>query len=329
MQHSRTAQCIRTQQHTRPLPRARRAVLGALAALTLVPLTACGDGDDTAKASTASPRATGSSPAKAAATGPYVAELKGLERKFDARLGVYAIHTGTGREVAYNDDERFVYASTFKALAAGAVLRKYSMDGLDRVIKYSKDDLITHSPVTEKHVDTGMTLGALCEAAVRFSDNAAANLLLEELGGPKALDAVLAEFGDDVTQMERNEPGLSDWDPKSPRDTTTPRMFATNLRTFVLGEALPKEERALLTKWLRTNRTGDEVIRAGVPKDWKVGDKTGTGSTYGARNDIAVAWPPNSAPIVMAIMSNRHSKDAEHDNKLIAEAASVVADTLT
>ncbi|MFD3912328.1 class A beta-lactamase [Streptomyces sp. NPDC058603] len=311
--------------------RARRAVLGALAALALVPLVACGQESSAASSSlsaASSPSATATT-GPGAATKPFTGELKELERTFDARLGVYAIDTGTGREVAYRDGERFGYASTFKALAAGAVLRKYSLSGMDRVITYSKEDLVANSPVTEKHVETGMTLKELCDATVRFSDNTAANLLFDQLGGPKGLQAVLRGIGDDVTLMERREPELSRWVPGDTRDTSTPRALARDLRAFVLGDVLGKGERAQLTEWLRTNTTGDELIRAGVPKGWVVGDKTGSGSYHGARNDIAVVWPPDSAPIVMAIMSNRPGKDATYDNKLIAEAASVVVGALS
>ncbi|WP_455356979.1 class A beta-lactamase [Streptomyces sp. SYSU K217416] len=306
------------------LTRARRAALGALASLALVPLAACGQDGSPASSS---PSAATTRPSTAAK--PFAGDLKELERKFDARLGVYAVNTGSGREVAYNDGERFAYASTFKALAAGAVLRKYSLSGMDKVIKYSGDDLIANSPVSEKHVETGMTLRELCDAAVRYGDNAAANLLFDALGGPQGLDAALEKIGDDVTRMERREPELSRWTPGETRDTTTPRALAKDLRAYVLGDVLGKPERAQLTQWLRTNTTGDDLIRAGVPKGWVVGDKTGTGSFYGARNDIAVVWPPDAAPIVMAIMSNRSEKDADHDDKLIAEAASVVVGTLS
>ncbi|MEU8351872.1 class A beta-lactamase, partial [Streptomyces sp. NPDC048845] len=185
-------------------------------------------------------------------------------------------------------------------------------------------------PVTEKHVGSGMTLRELCDAAVRFSDNTAANLLLKELGGPDKLEAVLErEAGDDVTRINRYEPELSRWSPGSTLDTSTPRAMARNLRAFVLGDVLGKDDRDQLTTWLRTNTTGDELIRAGMPEGWVVGDKTGSGSGYGARNDIAVVWPPDSDPIVMAVMSNRAEKDDAYDNKLIAEAASVVADSLS
>ncbi|GAA2612391.1 class A beta-lactamase [Streptomyces tubercidicus] len=305
--------------------RPRRLLVGALAALTLIPLTtACGNGTtDTSPAAATKAAHTDTTPKSSAR------EFKALERKFDARLGVYALNTGTGREVSYNADQRFAHASTFKAMAAGAVLRKYSLHGMDKVIKYSRDDLVPYSPVTEKHVDTGMTLRELCDAAVRYSDNTAANLLFDALGGPKGLDSVLEELGDHTTRMVRREPELNEWAPNDTRDTTTPRAFAKDLRTFVLGDVLPRPERAQLTKWLQTNTTGATLIKAGVPKNWVVGDKTGAGSTYGTRNDIAVVWPPHAAPIVVAILSNRTEKDGERNDALVAQAASVVADRLS
>lgn len=302
--------------------RARRLVAGLFASLTLVSLTGCGQGS-------APVRSSEEIPASSEASRSPAHRFEELERTFDARLGVYAVDTGTGCEVAYNDGARFAYASTFKALAAGAVLRKYSLGGMGKVIRYSADDLVDHSPVTEKHVDTGMSLDELCVAAIHFSDNTAGNLLLDAVGGPQGLDTVLEQLGDDVTHVERYETRLNDWAPGEKRDTSTPRAFAEDLRTFVLGTALGEGERAQLAQWLRANTAGAELIRAGLPEDWAVGDKTGAGGTYGTRNDIAVVWPPDRAPIVVAIMSNRKNEDAEYDDALIAEAASVVADTLS
>jgi beta-lactamase class A len=225
-----------------------------------------------------------------------------------------------GRELTYNADERFPFASTFKALAAAAILQKYGVGRLDETVPITR--LVNaYSPVTAQRVGTSMTLRALCSAAVRYSDNTAANLLLDRLGGPKGLDATLEGIGDDVTRMVRPEPELNFWEPGATRDTSTPRALAQDLRAFVLGDALRPPERATLTAWLRNNTTGAALIRAGVPDGWKVGDKTGTGATYGARNDIAVLWPPDAAPIVIAIMSNRSERDAEHDDRLIAQAA--------
>ncbi|MFK0148494.1 class A beta-lactamase [Streptomyces griseus] len=307
-----------------PNPHARRSVLRLLgSALLSAPLTACGTESDTPAPSPAGKPA-GTPPARAAGRA-----FEALEKEYAARLGVYAVDTGTGTTVAHRDGERFAYASTFKALAAGAVLRRYGLGGLERVVTYRREDLVDHSPVTEKHVATGMSLGALCDAAVRFSDNTAGNLLFDAVGGPRKLQAVLAGLGDEVTRMVRRETELNEWTPGATRDTSTPRALAEDLRAFVLGDALRGPERARLTQWLTTNTTGGELIRAGVPKGWTVGDKTGAGSTYGTRNDIAVVWPPDAAPLVLAVLSNRTTADADHDNTLIAKAASAAVTALT
>ncbi|SFK01729.1 beta-lactamase class A [Bacillus sp. 71mf] len=254
-------------------------------------------------------------------------ELVQLEKKFDARIGVYAIDTGTNRTVAYRPNERFAYASTFKALAAGAVLQQNSIDKLDEVITYTKDDLVTYSPITEKHVDTGMTLGEIAEAAICYSDNTAGNLLLKKLNGPNGFEKALRQIGDRVTMADRFEPDLNEATPGDIRDTSTPKALATNLKAFTIGNALPTDKRKILTDWMRGNTTGDQLIRAGVPKGWEVGDKSGAGS-YGTRNDIAIVWPPNREPIIIAILSSRDTKDATYNNELIAQAAKITINAL-
>lgn len=254
-------------------------------------------------------------------------EFTRLQTKHDARLGVYAVDTGSGGSVAFHADERFAYASTFKALAAAAVLDTTTPPQLDEVIRYTADDLVTYSPITERHLDTGMSLRDLCDAAVRHSDNTAGNLLVRRLGGPAALDAALTAIGDDVTSVDRYEPDLNSAVPGDTRDTSTPRALARDLRAYVLGDALAEDDRALLTDWLRRNTTGATVIRAAVPGDWVVGDKTGSGH-YGGRNDIAVLWPPNRAPIAMAVMTSRSEQRAKPVDALIVDAARVAVAAL-
>ncbi|MGC5311482.1 class A beta-lactamase [Micromonospora zamorensis] len=250
-------------------------------------------------------------------------EFRRLEERFDARLGVYAIDTGTGRMVQYRADERFAYASTFKALAAAEILDETTDAKLDRVVRYSADDLVTYSPITEQHVATGMTLRAIADAAVRYSDNTAGNLMLRHLGGPQKFEKELREVGDKVTDPARYETELNEARPGDRRDTSTPRALAGSLRAYAVGDALDPADRDILNGWLRGNTTGGELIRAGVPDGWVVGDKTGSGG-YGTRNDIAVIWPPDRAPIVLAVLSSRDEKDAEYDNALIAQATEVV-----
>ncbi|MFI7157433.1 class A beta-lactamase [Micromonospora chalcea] len=298
----------------------RRQVLTA-AMLTATALVAgCTKDRPEAAPPTSAPTAPATSATPNAEPVPAPAELAALERRFGARIGVYAVDTGTGRTLAHRADERFAYASTCKALAAGAMLAATSDADRDRVVRYRRADLVAHSPVTERHVETGMTLRDAAEAAVRYSDNTAGNLLFDALGGPAGFARALREVGDSVTRPARTEPDLNAATPGDERDTSTPRALAGSLRAYTLGEALPPADRDLLLGWMWASTTGSGLVRAGVPAGWQVADKSGTGG-YGTRNDIAVVWPPDSAPIVLAVMSSRGSRDAKPDDTLVAEAA--------
>lgn len=294
----------------------------------LLPLAGCTQEKTPASSPSASSSST-SSPPPSAADGQHD-HLVGLERKFDARLGVYALDTGTGAFITHRADERFAFCSTFKGLAAAAVLHRNPMSHLDTVVTYTKDDLMKSSAITQKHVATGMTIRQLCDAAVRYSDGTAGNLLLREIGGPAQLTAFAHSLGDTVTRMDRFEPAIVEAAPGDPRDTTSPRAIGGSYQKIVLGDALPADKRAFLRDLLERNATGAgaQRIRAGVPQEWIVADKTGTGN-YGTLNDIAIAWPPKSAPLVISIMSSKATQDAEYNQALLAEAAAYVAATLT
>ncbi len=207
------------------------------------------------------------------------------------------------------------------------MLDRHGLEGLDRVVRYTQADLMESSWITREHAGTGLTLRRLCDAAVRFSDGTAGNLLLREIGGPAGLTRYLRRLGDDVTRSDRPEPLLAQFTPGSPRDTTHPRAIARDYRKIVLGNALPPAERAFLRDLLERNTTGENRIRAGLPGDWKVADRTGTGN-YGIANDVAIAWPPGSAPLVIAVMSRRRDEDARPREALVAEAAALAVAAL-
>jgi beta-lactamase class A len=242
-----------------------------------------------------------------------------LEQQFHARLGVYVVNTATGQAVTYRADERFAYCSTYKALAAGVLFKRGTDAQLDKVIPYSATDLVEYSPITSQHVGTGMTLRDLIAAALQYSDNTAANLLLAQLGGPTGLQAALRTLGDPTTQVDRTEPTVNEATPGDIRDTSTPRELGTDLRSFALGAALSDSRRQLLTTLLLGNTTGGPYIRSGVPTGWKVGDKTGNGG-YGTRNDIAIVWPTTGSPFVVAVLSDRGIANAPSADALIADA---------
>lgn len=268
----------------------------------------------------------------AQAQGPAARDsLARLERGMRGRLGVYALDTGTGASVRYRADERFLLCSTGKTLTVAAVLRQSESqpDLLDRVIHYGPSDVLAYAPVTSQHVAEGMTVAALCDAAITVSDNTAANLLVEMIGGPAAVTAFARSLGDDVTRIDRLEPDLNVTTPGDLRDTSTPEQMAKNLQTLVLGDALGDVSRQRLTDLLEANTTGSQTIRAGLPGDWTVGDKTGSGA-QGESNDIAVAWPPHGAPLLIAIYSAPSDPGigADESHRVIAEATRIAATAL-
>ncbi|MFF1358081.1 class A beta-lactamase [Streptomyces sp. NPDC058297] len=297
------------------LPPSRRTLLGAAAlapALLSVPGTA---------------RATPSLDAREGAR----RRLRELEAGYPGRIGVHALDTGTGAVLAYRAHERFAIASTFKVLAASAILhraREQEPGLLDVLIRYGRDDLVAASPRTEMHLETGMTVRELCDAAITYSDNTAANLVMRRIGGPAGVTAFARSLGDSVTRLDRWETDLNTNIPGDRRDTTTPAAMTGDLRALVLGDALHPLDRGQLTRWLVENTTGDKRIRAGLPTGWRVGDKTGS-PAYGGVNDVAVAWPPGGgAPLVVCVYTTLLDADTPGEDRIAADITRIVVDAL-
>lgn len=253
------------------------------------------------------------------------ARLAELEKKMGGRLGVSALNTANAHRIDFRADERFPVCSTFKLILAGAILQHSVQDAalLQKTIRYSNSDLVAWSPLTEKHIANGMSIAALCAAALQYSDNTAANLLMKELGGPAAVTAYARGIGNTSFRLDRWETELNSAIPGDPRDTATPASMADSLRVLTLGDALPSSQRTQLNEWMLGNTTGAKRIQAGIPADWKVGDKTGTGA-YGSANDIGILWPPGKKPIVLAIYHTQNEAQAEANNAIIAAAAHIV-----
>lgn len=248
-----------------------------------------------------------------------------LERHIHGRLGVAAWDLQTGRRFAWRGHERFRMCSTFKMLLAAQTLHRVDAgeERLDRVIPYGRDALLDHSPITEAHVGSGLPVAELCAAAITVSDNAAANLLLAANGGPAALTAFLRATGDDVTRCDRREPELNFGAADDPRDTTRPETIVATWRTLLLGEVLSPASRARLADWLVANRTGDQRLRAGLPAAWRIGDKTGSDGKS-VTNDIAIAWPKDRRPLLIAAFVNGAPGDDDARNAAAAEVGRIL-----
>jgi beta-lactamase class A len=257
--------------------------------------------------------------------------IRPIEQRTGARIGVAALDTGSGKGLDYRSEERFPMCSTFKFLAAAAALKRVDdgQEKLDRFITYGANDILEYAPVTKAHLkDGGMTLGALCAAAIEQSDNTAGNLLLDAIGGPAGLTKFVRGVGDETTRLDRKEPELNSAIPGDERDTTSPAAMCANMQRLLLGNVLSESSRYQLEDWLRHNETGALMIRDGVPKTWTVGDKTGR-CANGATNDVAIIRPLGRAPILIAIYSIGSTAPADDRAEAIVEAARAVVEFLS
>jgi beta-lactamase class A len=243
-----------------------------------------------------------------------------IEPDSGGRLGVAVLDTGTGALAGHRLDERFPMCSTFKALTAAAVLARVDAgkEQLARRIRVEPKEILSYAPVSKQHVGGEMSVAELCEAMVTLSDNTAANILLASMGGPSAITQYARSLGDELTRLDRIEPDLNESTPGDPRDTTTPAAMAKDLKALVTGTALSAGSRDQLIGWLVGCKTGDTRIRAGMPKDWRIGDKTGSGS-HGSTNDVAVIWPEGRAPVIVAAYLTE--TDAPDDKRNAVHAA--------
>lgn len=300
----------------------RRAFLAAGAATTLAAAVSTGG---TAHAATPGRDAPGSGISE---------QLRGLEQEHSASLGVFARNMTTGRTVLHRPDEHFPICSVFKTIAAAAVLRDLDRNGefLATCIRYTEKDVTDsgYAPITgaPEHLANGMTVEELCAAAIDYSDNAAANLLLHELGGPTAITRFCRSIGDRTTRLDRTEPTLNSAEPWRATDTTSPRAIGQTYARLTIGNALAPEDRDRLTGWLLANTTSGARFRAGLPTDWTLADKTGTGD-YGTTNDVGIAWTSDGSPIVLAVLTTKREATAPADEPLIAKTASLLAPALT
>ncbi|MFC0338475.1 beta-lactamase class A [Kushneria avicenniae] len=255
-------------------------------------------------------------------------KLQALEEQHGGRLGVALMNVGTGAVVSHRGDERFLFNSTGKVFMAAAVLARVDSgeESLDRRLEIKASDIGEWAPVTEPHVGgPGMTLAELCQAAMAWSDNTAANKLIESVGGPEPITAYLRRIGDDTTRLDRWEPELNTHDHEGDeRDTTTPLAMMQTLRTLLLGDALSPSSRHQLAAWMIEGKTGDARLRAGMPPGWLIGEKTGTNSV-GNANDVGIAWPADRGAVIAVAYTWLPKASKTQRDEVIAEIGRLAA----
>lgn len=259
----------------------------------------------------AKPNASGDAAGKQALDDvPQIAEV---EKRIGGRLGVALVDGDGALIMSHRGGERFAMCSTFKAALASVLFAAHHAGTVDMFAKFALTpaDRVPYMPFVEEKLAAKepVSLHQLAAAAVMTSDNAAANLILNAVGGPQAFTDFVRTQGDTITRLDRMEPELNENAPGDPRDTTTPEAMAKLMHKLMIEDASLDIDKVTLQKWMKDSKTGATRIRAGLPKGWPVGDKTGTAPGGIAVNDIAIIWPSTAEyaakPVILTIYTDR------------------------
>ena len=100
------------------------------------------------------------------------------------------------------------------------------------------------------------------------------------------------------------------------------------MRHILLGNTLSVASRRRLQNWLIDDKLGGRRLRAGLPANWSIGDKTGSGEN-GTANTIGIVWPAGVAvPILVAVYYTGSTETREQIDAAHAEIGSMLADTI-
>lgn len=281
-------------------------------------------------------------------------------------LGVAVRDLQTGRTWEINAAEAFPLMSVFKAPLGATVLSESDRGtlSLGRTVRITRSDLMTaglsHIAATFRGTEETFTVGQLLEAAVSHSDNTAANVLLELVGGPGAVTAFLRSHGIGGMRVDRGEEEIAEQFQvsagqkaeesrqtaverdarlrggyeaflKDPRDRATPVAAVRFLEKLWRGKLLsPNSTRHLLG--LLYGQTIPDRLRAGIPSAVRLADKCGTSYSVdgmtAAFNDIGILTWPDGHTVILAVFLKASHAPEDRMNALFKGIAQAVTTDL-
>jgi beta-lactamase class A len=245
----------------------------------------------------------------AAASSP---ELSNLEQQLSsfvagksADVGIAALDLNTGESISIKGNTPFPMASTVKVAVAALYLSQ--VDHGQR----SLDDTVN-----------GQSVRSLMARMLIHSDNVATDILLKDLGGPRALHSWLADNGVTGLHVDRTIAQLLSakrdlWDR---RDSSTPTAMVDLLRRIYKAELIRPESRNYLLDLMARCETGKNRMKALLPNGVTVEHKTGT--LTGLADDVGFITMPDGHRIAVAIFT-RGGSDRP---RTIAEATRAIYD---
>ena len=225
-----------------------------------------------------------------------------LEQQIDGRIGISIWNTQSDRHWDYHGNDRFPLVGTFKTLACATMLHKMEAGILEKnaTATIEKRTIVGWSPIMEQMMGQEVRIEHACEAAMLMSDNTAANLVLNQIGGPRSVTHFLRKLGDNATRLDSFEPKINQVQPKGRLDTTTPNAIVKTLEVLINGDVLSYESRTQLKIWMQDNSVSDSLMRSVLPSTWSIADRTGSGAN-GSFGYNALIWKENRQPIYLSI----------------------------
>ncbi len=259
---------------------------------------------------------------------PLLQQIQTIEKELEVSIGVSVYKPEHGVVWSYHGDQRFPMMSTFKTLACAKMLVDADKGTLNQndLAMIKPEDLIAYSPVLDKLTGKSISLNDACQATLQTSDNTAANLILEKIGGPSALTLFMRTMGDNVTRLDRNEPELNEGAKNDLRDTTTPNAMSQSLSALMTGTVLSDSSRVQLENWMENNKVADELLRSVLPKGYHIADRTGAGG-FGSRGIIAFVWSENTESLIIVIYLTQTEASIEQRNQAIVKIGKNIFDT--
>jgi beta-lactamase class A len=196
-------------------------------------------------------------------------------------------------------------ASTMKVAVAAAYLAEVDAG------RRSLDDTIR-----------GVSALKLMDAMITRSSNSATDLLMDSIGGPRAVDEWMRSHNLSGLRVDRTIAQLlrDRRDLRDIRDSSTPTAMLSLLRVIDSGPSLKPQSRALLLDMMARCATGSNRMRGLLPYGTKVEHKTGTLSGY--TGDVGFVTLPNGRRIAVALFA----RGGENRPAVIATAARAIYD---
>jgi beta-lactamase class A len=309
----------------------------------------------------AKPRAENRHPAGYAAPSRQAieAEVARIAQTVGGEVGVYAIHLEKGITVSVNANDAFPMASTFKVAVAGAALAQVDAGhlALNGLIPVEAADKVSSEGIAEIFPFDGVSVSIrnLIDTMLVRSDNTATDVLMRALGGPERVMTWVTGLGVQHMQIDGDTkhiiarffgrslpPGMSidqaiaanpallrmseqpnqEFD-DDPRDTVAPEAMADLLSQIVEGHALSSSSTEIILDAMKRDSTGRNRLRAMLPPNTVVADKTGT--IGGTVNDVGLVELPNGlGRVVIAVYIKKSGSDQRE--KVIAQIGRCIYD---